>query len=105
MNPLLIMSNVPDLSVAKQIAGALIDARAAACVNILATCESVYRWQGGVETATEVPLLIKSTEAAYPRVERILREYHPYAVPEIIAIPITYGLPAYLAWVTTETEA
>lgn len=105
MNPLLIMSNVPDLALAKQIASALIDTRAAACVNILASCESVYRWQGSIETATEIPLLIKTTEAAYPRVERILREYHPYAVPEIIAIPITHGLPAYLAWVTTETEA
>lgn len=105
MNPLLIMSNVPDLALAKQIADALIDARAAACVNILATCESVYRWQGSIETAMEIPLLIKTTETAYPRVERILREYHPYAVPEIIAIPITYGLPAYLDWVTTETEA
>lgn len=84
MNPLLIMSNVPDLGIAKQIAGALIDARAAACVNILATCESVYRWQGSVETATEIPLLIKTTEAAYPRVERILREYHPMLCPKLL---------------------
>ena len=105
MNPLLIMSNVPDAGLAKQIANALIEARAAACVNILANCESVYRWQGTVETATEIPLLIKTSASAYPRVERILREYHPYAVPEVIAIPITHGLPAYLAWVTTETEA
>lgn len=104
MNPLLVMTNVPDKAVADQIAVALVEARAAACVNILAPCESVYRWQGGVETAAEIPLLIKTTEAAYPRVEQILRECHPYAVPEIIAVPIKYGLPAYLAWVATETE-
>jgi len=104
MNPLLVMTNVPDKAVADQIAVALVEARAAACVNILAPCESVYRWQGGVETAAEIPLLIKTTEAAYPRVEQILRECHPYAVPEVIAVPIKYGLPAYLAWVATETE-
>ena len=104
MNPLLVMTNVPDKAVAEQIALALVEARAAACVNILAPCESIYRWQGLVETAAEIPPLIKTTEVAYPRVEQILRECHPYAVPEVIAVPIKYGLPAYLAWVATETE-
>ena len=104
MNPLLVMTNVPDKLLAERIANALIEARAAACVNILAPCESVYRWQGIVETATEIPLMIKTTDEAYPRVEEILRECHPYAVPEVIAVPIKYGLPAYLAWVATETE-
>ena len=104
MNPLLVMTNVPDKALAEQLAHTLIESRAAACVNILAPCESVYRWQGVVETAAEFPLLIKTTEAAYPRVEQILRECHSYVVPEIIAVPIKYGLPAYLAWVATETE-
>jgi len=104
MNPLLVMTNAPDRAMAERLAQALIEARAAACVNILAECRSVYRWQGAVETTTEVPILIKTTDAAYPRVERILRECHSYAVPEVIAVPIKYGLPAYLAWVATETE-
>lgn len=104
MSPLLVMTNVPDNTIAQRIARTLIDAQAAACVNILAPCESLYRWQGIVETAAEIPLLIKTSDATYPRVEQILRECHPYAVPEIIAVPITYGLPAYLAWVATETE-
>ena len=104
MNPLLVMTNVPDKALAEQLAHTLIESRAAACVNILAPCESVYRWQGVVETTAEFPLLIKTTEAAYPRVEQILRECHPYAVPEVIAVPIKYGLPTYLAWVATETE-
>lgn len=104
MNPLLVMTTVPHKALAERIARALIETRAAACVNILAACESVYRWQDAIETAAEVPLMIKTTEAAYPRVEQILRECHSYAVPEVIAVPITYGLPAYLAWVTTETE-
>ena len=104
MKPLLVLTNVPDNAVAERIAHALIDARAAACVNILAECRSVYRWQGAVETANEVPLLIKTSAEAYPRVEQLLRECHPFAVPEIIAVPIEQGLPAYLAWVATETK-
>ena len=104
MKPLLVLTNVPDNAVAQRIAQALVEARAAACVNIFAECRSVYRWQGAVETANEVSLLIKTTTEAYPRVERILRECHPYAVPEIIAVPIEHGLPEYLAWVATETE-
>lgn len=57
-----------------------------------------------MEVAEEIPLLIKTTSGSYPRVEQILRECHPYAVPEIIAVPIEYGLPEYLAWVAAETE-
>ena len=104
MKPLLVMTNVPDAAMGERIAHALIDARAAACVNILAECRSVYRWQGAMETSNEVPLLIKTTTDAYPRVEQILRECHSFAVPEIIAVPIENGLPAYLDWVATETE-
>ncbi len=104
MAELIVFTNVPDVAVAERLARALIEARAAACVNILATCRSVYRWQDKVEVAEEIPLLIKTTSGSYPRVEQILRECHPYAVPEIIAVPIEYGLPEYLAWVAAETE-
>ena len=103
MKPLLVITNVPDTAMGERIARVLIDARAAACVNILAECRSVYRWQGAMETSSEVPLLIKTTTDAYPRVEQILRECHSFAVPEIIAVPIENGLPAYLDWVATET--
>ena len=104
MEPLLVLTNLPDAASAKKIANALIESRAAACVNVLAECHSVYRWQGQVETAVEIPLLIKTTVANYPLVERIVRARHPYDVPELIAIPITHGLPAYLDWLVTETE-
>jgi periplasmic divalent cation tolerance protein len=104
MEPLLILTNLPDAASAKKIANALIESRAAACVNVLAECHSVYRWQGRVETAAEIPLLIKTTAANYPLVEQIVRTQHPYDVPELIAIPITHGLPAYLDWLSTETE-
>jgi periplasmic divalent cation tolerance protein len=104
MEPLLILTNLPDAASAKKIANALIESRAAACVNVLAECGSVYRWQGRVETAAEIPLLIKTTAANYPLVEQIVRTQHPYDVPELIAIPITHGLPAYFDWLATETE-
>jgi periplasmic divalent cation tolerance protein len=104
MEPLLVLTNLPDLAHAEKLAQALIESRAAACVNVLAPCRSIYRWQGAVETATEIPLLIKTTRTAYPQVEEIVRVQHPYAVPELIAIPITHGLPAYLDWLATETQ-
>jgi len=104
MEPLLILTNVPDQATAEKLARALIEHRAAACVNVLAPCRSIYRWQGAVETADEIPLLIKSTVANYADVERIVRALHPYDVPELIALPITQGLPAWLAWLAQETE-
>jgi periplasmic divalent cation tolerance protein len=104
MEPLLILTNLPDVVSAEKLAHTLIERRAAACVNVLAACRSIYRWQGTVEMADEIPLLIKTTAVNYPLVEEIVRAQHPYAVPELIAIPITYGLPAYMDWLVTETE-
>ena len=104
MEPLLVLTNVPDAATAEKLARALVDARAAACVNVLAPCRSIYRWQGAVESAAEIPLLIKTTQAAYPLLEEIVRAEHPYALPELIAVPIQQGLPAYLGWLATETE-
>lgn len=103
MEPLLVLTNLPDVASAEKLAQALIEHRAAACVNILAPCRSMYRWQDGVETADEIPLLIKTTAVNYAMVEDIVRAHHPYNVPELIAVPITHGLPAYLDWLATET--
>jgi periplasmic divalent cation tolerance protein len=100
---LLVMTNLPDAASAEKLARQLIEERAAACVNQLAPCASTYRWKGNVETATEVPLLIKTSQAAYPRLEKLIREAHPYELPEIIAVLVTAGLPSYLDWVDQET--
>ena len=100
---LLVITNLPDASSAARLAQQIIEARAAACVNQLAPCLSTYRWKGDIETATEVPLLIRTTKAAYPRLEKLMREAHPYELPEIIAVPVNAGLPAYLSWVNEET--
>lgn len=100
---LLVLTNLPDQDSAQRLAQALVASRAAACVNILADCTSVYRWQGQVENAREVPLLIKSTRSAYARLQEEILAQHPYELPEIIAIPLVAGLPAYLQWVADET--
>lgn len=100
---LLVITNLPDSYSAHALAGALIEARLAACVNILAPCRSVYRWQGKTENAEEVPVLIKTTAARYAALEAAIRARHPYELPEIVAVPIERGLPEYLAWVALET--
>ncbi|GAB2180008.1 divalent-cation tolerance protein CutA [Denitratisoma sp. agr-D3] len=100
---LLVLTNLPDADAARMLASRLVEGRLAACVNLLAPCTSVYRWQGQIEAATEVPLLIKTTAARYPALEAAIRENHPYELPEIIAVPIATGLPAYLGWVVAET--
>jgi periplasmic divalent cation tolerance protein len=103
MDALLVLTNLPDADSARALAEHLVAERLAACVNILAPCGSVYRWQGKVEEAREVPLLIKTTEARYAALEAAIRARHPYELPEIVAVPMSHGLPAYLDWVAAET--
>jgi len=101
---LLVISNLPDRASAEALARALIDRRAAACVNVLSPCLSVYRWKAAVETAEEHPVFAKTTRDRYELLERVIRELHPYELPEIIAVPLAGGLPAYLQWVEAETR-
>ena len=101
---LLVITNLPDAPAAEKLARQLIEARAAACVNQLAPCTSTFRWKKGIESVTEIPLLIKTTRTAYPRLEKLIRAAHPYELPEIIAVSVTASLPAYLDWVDNETK-
>jgi periplasmic divalent cation tolerance protein len=104
MSALLVLTNLPDRAAAEKLADALIEQRVAACINILAPCRSVYRWQGAVQHDEEHPVLIKSTREAYPALEAQIRALHPYELPEIVAVPIEHGLPAYLDWVAAQTQ-
>ncbi len=104
MGTILVISTLPDRDAAEKMAYFLIEQQLAACVNILPGVTSVYRWQGKVESANETILLIKTTMARYPALEAAIKAQHPYELPEIIAVPINAGLPAYLAWVATETS-
>jgi len=100
---LLVMTSLPDQAAAQELARTLIERRLAACVSVLAQCTSLYRWRGVVEDATEVPVLIKTTAGRYAELESALRILHPYELPEIVAVPVARGLPAYLEWVAAET--
>jgi periplasmic divalent cation tolerance protein len=104
MDTLLVLSNLPDRASADRVAQALVERRLAACVNILAPCRSVYRWEGALESAEEHPLLIKTTADRYAALEQALRSLHPYELPEIVAVPLSAGLAGYLQWVETETR-
>ncbi len=101
---LVVLTNLPDQDSARRLAMALVESRVAACVNVLPGCRSVYRWQGAVESADEVPVLMKTTRGRYEALERQLRAHHPYELPEIIALPVAAGLDAYLDWVRAETR-
>jgi len=99
----LVLCNCPDGQTAEAIAHRLVQDQLAACVNILPEVKSIYRWQDKIENALEHTLLIKTTAATYPLLQTVITELHPYEVPEIIAIPITQGLPAYLDWIHENT--
>ena len=105
MDTLLVITNLPDAESARALATKLIEQRVAACVNILAPCLSIYRWEGKLEEAEEVPLLIKTSAPRYAALEEAIRAYHPYDLPEIIAVRVEKGLPDYLAWVAASTAA
>jgi periplasmic divalent cation tolerance protein len=105
MTTLLVLTNVPERAAAERLAELLVEQRLAACVNILAPCRSVYRWKDAVQHDEEHPLLMKTTAERYPALEQALRAAHPYELPEIIAVPVERGLPAYLEWVAAETRA
>ncbi len=100
----LLISNAPDEQTALGIAEALVDEGLAACVNVLAPCRSVYRWQGKVEQAREVPLLVKTVAARVPALIARVRELHPYELPEVITVPVVDGLRPYLDWVVESTK-
>ena len=100
----LVITNLPDRDSAGRLARALIEKHLAACVNVLSPCRSVYRWQGKTEDTEEFPMLIKTTRERYPALESAIRAGHPYELPEIIAVPLAGGLPAYLEWVDSETK-
>jgi len=100
---LLTLCTCPDDATAQRLAEALVAERLAACVNILPGATSVYTWEGRTERDAELLLLIKTTASRFDDLQRRLVELHPYDVPEIIATPISHGLPAYLDWVSACT--
>lgn len=84
---------------AGRIASALVERRLAACVNIIPSIRSVYRWKGKIETEPEVMMVAKTRAEKFEALRKAVLEAHSYEVPEIIAVPITGGEPSYLKWI------
>ena len=109
---LFVQTTVANADDAQRLAEHVIRSRAAACVQIGAPVTSVFRWdsesedasQARVQTEREIPIVIKTTARAYADLERCIREIHPYTLPEIVAIPVERGLPAFLEWVEEVTR-
>jgi periplasmic divalent cation tolerance protein len=103
MNVLQIVTTTPTIDDARRIASALVEKRLAACVQIVGPIESVYRWQGKVESAQEWQCWIKTRPDHYNPIEHLIRELHPYEVPDILTMSAD-GSSAYVDWLRKETE-
>jgi len=102
MNEILILSTTDSMELAKKIASALVEAKEAACVNIVPGIRSIYRWEGKVCDEGEFLLLIKSAAEKFESIRSRIRMLHTYQVPEVIALPIIAGDPAYISWLHSQ---
>jgi periplasmic divalent cation tolerance protein len=99
VNCYLVISTVPDIETARNIAEKAVGSGTAACVNIVPQIESVYRWKGDICRDTELMLFMKTTAERKADLKKVLLECHPYEVPELIEIPIEGGHQPYLEWI------
>lgn len=104
--PMIVFITAPSQEIGKQIAAALIEQRFAACVNIIGPIHSLYTWEGKICDDEEVLLIVKSrSDLIESRLIPSVQAIHPYQTPEIIAVPVVTGLPAYIDWMIQETGA
>ena len=99
-----VLVTAPDRDVAERLASALVEERLAACANLLPGVTSVFRWEGEVQRAEEVLLILKTTEDRLDALTARVEDLHPYDVPEVLALPVRRGNDAYQAWVVGETR-
>jgi periplasmic divalent cation tolerance protein len=99
-----VTTTLPDRALADRVASTLVDARLAACAQVIGPLTSTYHWQGRTETAEEWYCFLKTTASRLPELRARLRALHPYEVPELIAVPIADGDPAYLRWIRESVE-
>lgn len=98
-----LLSNAPDLLLAKRIAHVLVEEHLAACVNLGAAVLSMYMWEGVLEGTEEIPLTIKTTIARAPELVARLAQLHPYEVPEVLVLAVSGGSTSYLDWCRSQT--
>jgi len=101
---LLVLNTCPGSVTARKLATALVAARLAACVQVVPGIQSCFSWVGKVDTSEEHLLVIKTTSERYPELEKRITQLHPYELPEIVAVPISAGLPGYLSWIDDCTD-
>ena len=104
MTCLLVMTTMPDMASAEELAGRIAGESLAACVNILPGVQSIYCWEGKLQKSIECQLFIKTCEKSYNELEAFIQKHHPYKLPEIIALPIQHGLQGYLDWIGESCE-
>ncbi|MDR7537854.1 MAG: divalent-cation tolerance protein CutA [Armatimonadota bacterium] len=102
--PVVVLVTAGRAEEAERLAQALVVEHLAACVNVVPGVQSVYRWQGEVERATEWLLVIKTVQPALPAVIERIKSLHSYTVPEVLALPVSAGSDAYLAWLTGQVR-
>ena len=100
----IVLTTFPAGADADALARTLVDERLAACVNVLAPMESIYRWEGTVEQATERQIIVKTTTARVEALKTRLNDLHPYDVPELIVLTISDGSASYLNWLHRSVE-
>jgi periplasmic divalent cation tolerance protein len=100
---LVVYTTVPSKKMGELLAHRLVETRLAACVNIIPHVESIYRWEGKVQTAGEFLLVIKTVESRLTDLIAKIKKLHDYNVPEIVALPVVAGSPEYLNWLQSET--
>jgi periplasmic divalent cation tolerance protein len=98
-----VLMTAPDLDTAARLGRALVEERLAACVNLLPGLRSIYRWEGALHDDAEVLLLVKTRSDRLEALSARVSELHPYALPEVLALPASGGSAAYLDWVRTES--
>ncbi len=99
-----VLTTVDRREIADAIARSLVEARLAACVQVIGPIGSTYRWNGAIETSEEWLCLIKTTADRYGTIEEEIRRIHPYETPEILATPVVAGSTDYLTWLAASLE-
>lgn len=102
--PCIVLCTVPDPATGEMLGRHLVERNLAACVNLVPGLTSIYRWQDALEQAAETLLLIKTRGDRFEAVSAAIRHLHPYELPEIVAVPLMAGLPAYLDWINQSLD-
>lgn len=103
-NIVLVRVTCPSRRIAEEIGDGALEARLAACANLEGPVSSTYRWKGVIEQSFEFILWLKAPEANWPRIEKLVARIHPYDVPAVVAMPLTYVSEGYAAWVIENTD-